>query len=575
MERAVLGGSRQGARQRTASLDVARPHSRLAQYLTEQFRWGDLSLAQASTIARLSADELKLEGGKVPKDLQVLASLGAQGDHQQNIWRDLQRRVVKPWLQPEWCQVPLFVKNKHVVRSLPFFVPDRIFETMRVQKPDCFRTYVCQSTGSIRSFWSEVGSHPALLNHPVRQVQRYEERAVPVVLHGDGVPITALGAGQKSCIFISWRSLLCSQTSSKRSHMLICPVWSHHIDKQRGANTVDRIWHIVCESFDRALAEAPRHEGLFMVPVFCTGDLEWFNLAHGLPRWNSRNPCGCCPVSRQGMFNFKDVPAVRVDVWPDERRSSCHLFRRTLSPSGIIPDVMHTKHLGIDQRIAGSIVWMLIYQLMPGTPPENLAVLIEDLRQARARNQEGPGNLTPGMFLGKLSDEHCRETYPCLRAKAAETRGTIAALEQVFPRYMDGSEQRHIQAHLALQFSKRIDELLQRHGSWKPSPQEHEELMSCGLSMLLCMSSLTKAFLREGHCLFQLTFKCHWFLHSMELAQYLHPAYCWAYSGEDYMQKMKRLMQSCLRGRQPLSALGRFADQYAYALCWDMEKPCP
>ena len=160
------------------------------------------------------------------------------------------------------------------------------------------------------------------------------------------------------------------------------------------------------------------------------------------------------------------------------------------------------------------------------------------------------------MFLGKLSDEHCRETYPCLRAKAAETRGTIAALEQVFPRYMDGSEQRHIQAHLALQFSKRIDELLQRHGSWKPSPQEHEELMSCGLSMLLCMSSLTKAFLREGHCLFQLTFKCHWFLHSMELAQYLHPAYCWAYSGEDYMQKMKRLMQSCLRGRQPLSGFG-------------------
>ena len=294
----MLGGSRQGARQRTASLDVARPHSRLAQYLTEQFCWGDLSLAQASTIARLSADELKLEGGKVPKDLQVLASLGAQGDHQQNIWRDLQRRVVQPWLQPEWCQVPLFVKNKHVVRSLPFFVPDRIFETMRVQKPDCFRTYVCQSTGSIRSFWSEVGSHPALLNPPVRQVQRYEERAVPVVLHGDGVPITALGAGQKSCIFISWRSLLCSQTSSKRSHMLICPVWSHHIDKQRGANTVDRIWHIVCESFDRALAEAPRHEGLFMVPVFCTGDLEWFNLAHGLPRWNSRNPCGCCPVSR-------------------------------------------------------------------------------------------------------------------------------------------------------------------------------------------------------------------------------------------------------------------------------------
>lgn len=41
------------------------------------------------------------------------------------------------------------------------------------------------------SFWRDVGeTHAGLQRHPVKEVDNYWKRAVPVVLHGDGAPVT-------------------------------------------------------------------------------------------------------------------------------------------------------------------------------------------------------------------------------------------------------------------------------------------------------------------------------------------------------------------------------------------------
>eukprot|EP00974_Lingulodinium_polyedra_P102564 9931994-Lingulodinium_polyedra.AAC.1 len=56
-----------------------------------------------------------------------------------------------------------------------------------------FDKYVC-GPSPLSDFWNHLDeSHPWMLTHPVRLVPNYRNCAVPLRLHGDGVPI---GKGQ-------------------------------------------------------------------------------------------------------------------------------------------------------------------------------------------------------------------------------------------------------------------------------------------------------------------------------------------------------------------------------------------
>lgn len=393
-----------------------------------------------------------------------------------------------------------------------------------------------------------------------------------MVLHGDGVPITAIGASQKSCCFISWRSLLCRWTSSRKQHYLICPVWSEYLKKTRQGNTVDAIWKQICDSFDGMLASAATHPNYFAVPLFCTGDLEWYNLTHGLPRWNSLRPCGLCGVQRCNMFKFLRVDNIEEDEWNIPRRHSCRLLVRTLSPSAVLPDLMHTKHLGVDQRICGSVIWLLVTEVLPGGLDSNRELLLDKMRAFwSGKSVRGITNLTAGMFLGDVNDPQCKKNYPCLKAKAAETQACVQALEAIWSEHMDATKEVHVLVQLVLQFSALIDRKLREEADkWHPSSKTCEEVMTAALTMLQCMTRLTKEYLGQQRCLFQLTFKCHWLIHALQIAAWISPVHVWTYSGEDYMGKGKILMQACLRGRKPLAALTRFVGQFARGVCHDI-----
>ena len=573
MERTVLGGSKQGVWQRASGSSLRR--CELAQYLYGQHCWGCMSLPQVQRIAELASREILAVGAAVPKELHVLATLG-DSSSSHNMRRDLERRCAKPWLPVTWHDVPVILSGTSTVaeRKLAFFEPYLVFLEVQERQTDVFRSVICPSTDSIQQFWSEVGSHPALVHHPVRKIDRFDQRAIPVVLHGDGVPVSGLlGAQQRSCCFVSWRSLLCRESSSKRQHFLLTAIWSQQIAKSQ---TLDSLYSVVCSSFDGMLHDAAAGKiERFLLPVFCTGDLEWFSLAHGLPRWNSRQPCGCCAVQRQNMFHFQEVAEVSEDPWDDSVPARCELFRRTMSTKSILPDLMHTKHLGVDQKICGSVIWMLAHEIWPDTVQENLHRVLAEMK-AWCSEQRLPGlnSLTPGMYLGKLTDPGCTQHYPSLKAKAAETKVTVQALAAVFQVHMDQSDELHVLTHLTLKFSTKIDSVLaETAASWHPTDSQCEDLHAAAVGMLQCMTRLTKENRQQkNRCLFQLTFKGHWLIHCMQLCRHISPVHCWCYSGEDYMSKCKTLLRSCLCGRKPLPALQRFAEQYARASCFEFRQ---
>ena len=115
MEEALRQGSRQGVRQRAAARDAAaRKPSSLAEHLYNQQCWGQLSLAQVRDIAVRACDGFAAAGAAPPPDLQMLGQLGESRAETHNLWRDLQRRTVKPFLEPCWENIPLSMGERQL-----------------------------------------------------------------------------------------------------------------------------------------------------------------------------------------------------------------------------------------------------------------------------------------------------------------------------------------------------------------------------------------------------------------------------------------------------------------------------
>ena len=124
-------------------------------------------------------------------------------------------------------------------------------------------------------FWREVGDHPALKFHPIKQMENFERRTVPLILHGDGAAVTQqIGAGTKSCLFLSCRSWV----GHVNQHFLMASCWTHITAKGPTMHTSKSIVSILGKSFLEMQHEAGARSGDFVgIPVLTSCDLEYFN----------------------------------------------------------------------------------------------------------------------------------------------------------------------------------------------------------------------------------------------------------------------------------------------------------
>ena len=99
---------------------------------------------------------------------------------------------------------------------------------------------------------------------------------------------------------------------------------------------------------------------------------------------NPGGTCSLCSIELHRIKDFKQVSDINADPWTSlPRRQSCPLFESLLSPTCISPDMMHTKHLGTDKRLLGSVAWVLIMQVMDqGSVEDRLFVLLQELKDA-------------------------------------------------------------------------------------------------------------------------------------------------------------------------------------------------
>lgn len=120
-------------------------------------------------------------------------------------------------------------------------------------------------------------------------------------------------------------------------------------------------------------------DGFYAVLWCIKADLDFMWSFYGWPRGNSATPCALCPCTLRAddcpWSDFRSPGSewmTRIyggDQWlglnpPDQRQPLLTLPGVTILSMAV--DWMHCKYLGTDQYFLGSVLFLMVYHLLPG-----------------------------------------------------------------------------------------------------------------------------------------------------------------------------------------------------------------
>ena len=477
-------------------------------------------------------------------------------------------------------------------------LPHVWFATMFQKYPHAFKQRVCPSRAKLLAFWNEMEDHPQMNGHPMRDRPNWRSCCIPLSIHGDGVPVTGCGKSwAKTWDIFSWMSLLGSGSTTE-FNFLIWGIWSQMRARNTAVPTIKTFWKIVCWSLrvmyigrwpffdwegrpmtnpiDVARAGTPlagtETHFFFCVLWILKGDLEYLWKELGLPNCGSNMPCCYCPANTTTypMYEFRIDRATWYPLvysgaeWMETAWSQHELFHDVhdgITIHTVCADLMHTKHLGVDQYFFGSVLWLLTFRILPQSPSENLGTVFLEIQAAYTAY--GTGCRYAHMCLSMFCDGGDPPTrFPCLKGRAAECRHLGKALLRVWVAHMDNRHARHVQIRMALELSVEAEEILDAHPRDVRLPRVvGARMKECLLNYLILFNALGKYYTSaegQGIQLFDVTVKAHYLAHIALMCVYINPRLGWCYAGEDMMQHAKRLFSACTRGTKPHKISGKF-----------------
>lgn len=277
-------------------------------------------------------------------------------------------------------------------------LPHVVFSTLFHSYPDEFQRKMAGSPGEMQQFWEDMQPHPnygACVGGT-----HWQDRTIPIALHGDGTPVSGIGKTWCRMMDIySWTSLLAAGSTLDFT-ILIYAVFTALMR----SDTMDNAWRLICWSFkalatglwpeedafgrkftefapdsiDAMRAGSKLADGFRAVIFVVRGDLDYYSKNLRLRHHASNRPCSWCPcnsISGDPMHwaEFRrDVRQWSSEVWTGPEWIDSHPSRHMLfsildlTVCHVYVDWMHTKHLGCDAFLYGSILWLLVYKLLPG-----------------------------------------------------------------------------------------------------------------------------------------------------------------------------------------------------------------
>ena len=379
--------------------------SQIPQVLLSKHFWKGMS---AADIQQICAGFVA--GGEKHADVIKMASLGNWGRNPNHIREDLERALPPSLLSQalKTIQVP-FKAGVDQMKEHPVAIvqPHVAFHLLYHHRRTCFfRIFMNGSTANLQRFWDDMEDHPNLKDHPCTQRTNYKQLAVPIEVHFDGIPVTAIGRkAAQSAIGYSWKSMAVMGNPAML-RMLIGFLWKSMCIKE-GKVSQDRFWLHVCYSLywlymgvwpwvdehDAPLRNAKQGEladGFFCPISSICSDLVEVEGELGLNSATSGRPCVLCNADEGGAHwnQLRPNAAWMRTIWTANlwRARMTHRHRLLGQPGvsalSYAGDLMHNKHLGSDQRDYGSTIKLLTHHLMPGTPEQNIEAFMEHLKTA-------------------------------------------------------------------------------------------------------------------------------------------------------------------------------------------------
>ena len=570
--------------------------SHLARLLINEWAWGNLSSPVFQKIA--SAAEAD---GATHKDVKTLASLGAHGLYPGNTHRDLLRKLATPIVPSAlmdytmWIKLP-FLKTAQVNQKI--LLPHALFSHIYTHDQGLFEeVFMGGDKKRVSEFWDQIGTTERYHTTHIKIKPNHKTHCIPLGLHGDGVTVTGVGRSWgKQADAYSWTSLLASGPA-KSVNFLVWACYQQCISVADDKATMDQFWDLLTWSFgclergqwpsrDMHGAEisggprGPLAGGYFATLWTLKGDLDYFSKCIKLESAQSKTPCFLCKC------NQSTIPWTAVDpataewmnnIWAgDEDWVAAHLSIPSIFDlpdvglHSVSPDWMHTKHLGTDQYLYGSVLMLLTHtidgsRMMPATPSQNLAALWAEMKPAC---RSSFSDLRLSMFVPAA------EHFPVLKGRAAEIRHFGTPLLHAWEKYMNKANRQHRQIRLALQASVTLEQILDANEDRFVLAGDSAVAFRKGcFDLATLISGLSQFFHGRGIFLFHFTIKTHYLLHFGLSCTEFSPRVGWCYSGEDMMGRIKVLVQGSCRGAAPQRLMSKVLTKYSVGLSYQLMTP--
>ena len=328
---------------------------------------------------------------------------------------------------------------------------------------------------------------------------------------------------------------------------------------------------------DKERADTDLADGYFGVTWSFNNDLDFAAKEMELANYRklNSNPCNHCPCN-QSTLPWDDLKptaawvsnSFSVDAWRAFYKNLIELFNVPgVNVLCLGVDIMHVKHMGSDMYFYGSVLYMLVYEILTDRPFANLQEVFSLIKKYYVANATPTRyeNMTLSMIVGDVQNP--QNKYPKLKGRASEVRHLGGALLEVWERFMDrgGGEAGtlHKKVRLGLRMSVCIENVLTRcKHHYKLEGDDLSEYEKAIWGFLSVQNSLAHDMVRAKKKLFNVTIKSHCLGHSALRAGFINPVLEWCYGGESMMHTTKTLAASCVARSPPSGMYEKFWIKY-------------
>jgi hypothetical protein len=602
--------------------------SELALELVKEWAWGKISAVTVQQFAARGLEDcvksLELGGlgpENAPASLRALGGLGQGGRASNKCNQQLKRWLGVPLIpEPTHARVNVLVlkprsRGVRIVQAmkLPFFLPHIMFSFFWAKSKKLFNTKFLGPDGAdqkLEDFWTELERRgdPKLVNHPMKRRKGWKRKAIPITIHGDGVPIIAVGKpGTKSFDNISWQSLLaCGSALSIK--LWITGVFLQNLctSENQDCDTMEQIWTVIVWSLRAAYAGShpnehwagpwPEHMlgdielagsslagGYFLVLWLVKADWDYQAKIFKLLHYARDDFCDFCPADislDKSMWpsNFSvGAPWKILCRTPQQWRDSnpgMHILFLTfsfLSVHNCYPDELHVLHIGVEQYFLGCVLWLLCFRVLRQTPKTNMNtvwdLILEEYTSLKSSSQYT--NLGISSFV---NPQKLHTSWPKLKGRGAEAKSLVKPMLNVWRKLKRGGADSLHDNHVerALEHLDGIVNILDdyKYDMWLPDG-ESEHFKTLTDDFLNEYTWLGHASDDRGDRLFSAVPKLHMLWHMADLSQYLNPRRAANFIDEHYQKIMKTLGQKCIAGTKLHKVVLKMAEKYRWGMTFE------